>query len=240
MKILDFLKENKVGAIVGGVYSLFSLFILYFSNGLNLNVFFIFFFLPVAFVMMPFLVFSFGWFNNIIANSIGFILSSIIVILIGAKIQSLIRKKSWKTLGFLFVIFLIIFGFLIFFGTYPVDRPLPNRCLFGTDFQCIDWQISATDSRLILRMKNNLGESITVSSIMLSTEATSPYICSTSPTNPTNLASRSTTDLTWTGCTGGGLVAGNRGKVLVTINYYTESNPTVIKEVKGEVFSTVR
>ncbi|MBI2659217.1 hypothetical protein HYX05_03930 [Candidatus Woesearchaeota archaeon] len=88
-------------------------------------------------------------------------------------------------------------------------------------------------------MKNNAGEPIDVSSLILSTESVAAYTC-TPPATPTSWKSGEVKDLTWTSCSGGGLIAGEKGKVLVTLRYNTVvSGSGYTKEVKGEVLSTV-
>ena len=91
-----------------------------------------------------------------------------------------------------------------------------------------------------MRLKNNVGEAIDISSISLSTESVPAYSCTTPPANPTGWKSGEVKDLTWTGCSGGGIIAGEKGKVLIAIRYYSiASGSGYTKEVKGEVLSTV-
>ena len=144
------------------------------------------------------------------------------------------------TYGWAFLVILIMIGALAYFGILNPSKILPNRCNFGAEFQCLDYQISTTSGTFKLRLKNGIGEAIDVTSMALSTESVTAYTCTTAPANPSGWKSGNVTDFTWTGCTGGGLTAGEKGKVLITIRYNAVvSGSSYTKEVKGEVFSAV-
>ena len=143
------------------------------------------------------------------------------------------------TYGWAFLVIIIMIGTLAYFGILSPGKLLPSRCNFGSEFQCIDYQISATGGTFKLRLKNGIGEAIDVTSMGVSTESAEAYSC-TNPENPTSWKSGNITDFTWTVCTGGGITAGEKAKVLVTIRYNTvSSGSSYAKDVKGEVFSNV-
>jgi len=154
-------------------------------------------------------------------------------------------KKSQAALEFLttygwaFLVILIMIGTLAYFGILNPSKLLPNRCNFGSEFQCLDYQIGSSGFKL--RIKNGVGEPIDVTAITLSAESSAAYSCSTPPTIPiSSWKSGEIKDLTWASCSGGGLVAGEKAKVLITIRYNTvSSGSTYGKDVKGEVFSSV-
>ncbi|MBI2101094.1 hypothetical protein HYT53_00615 [Candidatus Woesearchaeota archaeon] len=142
------------------------------------------------------------------------------------------------TYGWAFLVILIMIGTLAYFGILSPSKLLPNRCNFGSEFQCLDYQIGATTFKI--RLKNNVGEPMDVSSLSVSTESTTAYTCTTPPANPTGWKSGEIKELAWSGCSGGGIIAGEKGKVLITLRYNTvASGSGYAKEVKGEVFSTV-
>ena len=154
-------------------------------------------------------------------------------------------KKSQAALEFLttygwaFLVILIMIGTLAYFGILSPSKILPNRCNFGSEFQCLDYQIGASSFKL--RLKNGIGEPIDVTAITLSAESATAYSCGApSPALPiSSWKSGEIKDITWT-CSGGGMVAGEKGKVLVTIRYNSvASGSTYGKDVKGEVFSNV-
>ena len=144
------------------------------------------------------------------------------------------------TYGWAFLVILIMIGTLAYFGILNPSKILPNRCNFGAEFQCLDYQISSASSTFKIRLKNNVGESIDVTSITLGTESVASYTCVTPPAPPVSWKSGEIKDLLWSSCSGGGLTAGEKGKILVTLRYNTVvSGSGYTKEVKGEVFSAV-
>ena len=151
------------------------------------------------------------------------------------------------TYGWGFLVILIMIAALAYFGILNPSKLLPNRCNFGVEFQCLDHQISSTDGTFKLRMKNNIGEPIDITSVALSAEASTPYTCTSLEVGgvPTvlpyaNWKSGEVLNFEWGGCSGGALVSGEKGKVLITVRYNTVSSGAgYIKESKGEVFSSV-
>lgn len=146
------------------------------------------------------------------------------------------------TYGWAFLVILIMIGTLAYFGILNPSKILPNRCNIGPEFECVDYQISATGNTFKMRMKNNVGEPITVQSITLGSESSTQYTCSTPPSNPTAWKSGEIIDLIWSGCNSAaaGVVVGEKGKILVKIRYYSvSSGSNYAKEVNAEVFSTV-
>jgi len=158
------------------------------------------------------------------------------------RIKAQAALEFLTTYGWAFLVILIMIGALAYFGILSPSKILPNRCNFGAEFQCLDHQISATGNTFKVRLKNNVGEPIDVSAITLSTESTTAYACTTPPANPTGWKSGEVKELTWSVCNSAaaGLIAGEKGKVLVTVKYNTVvSGGGFTKEVKGEAFSSV-
>lgn len=158
------------------------------------------------------------------------------------NIKSQAALEFLTTYGWAFLVILIMIGTLAYFGILSPGKILPNRCNIGPEFECIDFQISATANTFKIRLKNNAGEPIAVQSIILDSETATKFTCSTAPSNPTSWKSGEILDLAWSGCNpvAAGMVAGEKGKVLIKINYYAvASGSNYAKEVNGDVFSTV-
>lgn len=146
------------------------------------------------------------------------------------------------TYGWAFLVILIMISVLAYFGILSPSKLLPSRCNFGAEFQCADYQVSATANTFKLRLRNSVGEVIDVSSISLGSEsASAQYNCTTSPANPTLWNVGQFKDLTWSNCNSAavGFIAGQRGKVLVAIIYNIATNPGYSREVKGEIYTAV-
>lgn len=160
----------------------------------------------------------------------------------------MLNKKSQAALEFLttygwaFLVILIMISTLAYFGILSPGKILPNRCSIGPEFECLDFQISATDNTFKMKLKNNVGEPIAVQSIALDSETAAKYSCSTAPANPTAWKTGEILDFLWSGCNTAatGMVAGEKGKVLLKLRYNSvASGSSYAKEVNGEVFSGV-
>ena len=147
------------------------------------------------------------------------------------------------TYGWAFLVILIMIGTLAYFGILSPSKILPNRCNFGTEFTCQDYQISATANTFKIRLKNNVGEAIDVTTLTASTESTTAFACTTPQAVPiSSWKSGEIKELSWTGCNSAaaGLVTGEKGKVLLTVKFNTvSSGATYAKESRGEVYSSV-
>ena len=146
------------------------------------------------------------------------------------------------TYGWAFLVILIMIGTLAYFGILSPSKVLPNRCTFGAEFQCQDYQISATASTFKLRLKNGIGEPVSISAITLGSEGSTQYSCTlTDPASlPYTWTSGTSVDFVWGTCNtaAAGFVAGEKEKVLVTFTYNSiASGVTYARQVKGEVYA---
>ena len=158
------------------------------------------------------------------------------------KIKDSIKAQAalefLTTYGWAFLVILIMIGTLAYFGVLSPGKILPNRCLFGTEFQCIDYRIQI--GQIDLKLKNSVGEAIDVDSYSIGTEATTSLTCTVQPTVYTSWKSGESKTITWGTCAGGGLSKGDKGKVLIGIQYHvTASSTTYSRNVTGEIYSTV-
>mgnify|MGYP001603158749 FL=1 len=148
------------------------------------------------------------------------------------------------TYGWAILVILVMIGTLAYFGILNPSKVLPNRCTFGAEFQCQDYQISATANTLRLRLKNGVGEPISISAITLGSEGSTSFACAgaNTPALPFSFTSGTVQDFVFNGCNSAlaGLVAGEKGKVLVTITYNTAtSGASYARQVRGEVYAGV-
>ena len=149
------------------------------------------------------------------------------------------------TYGWAFLVIIIMIGTLAYFGILNPSKILPNRCSFGSEFQCIDYQISATANTLRLRLKNDVGEPISVTAITISSEGSTAFACpgpGNTPVLPYIWPTGTPTDFLFNTCNsaGAGFITGDKGKVLITVRYNTvASGSNYAKDVKGEILSTV-
>jgi len=160
------------------------------------------------------------------------------------------NKKSQAALEFLttyawaFLVIIIMIASLAYFGVLKPSKILPSRCTFGTELRCIDYAITygtGSDGTFKLRLKNAVGEPITVTAFTVSTESPTAYSCPTTPATFT-WSTDEARDLIWSGCNSAavGFVKGDKAKVFVTIDYYlTKTSTTYSRQTSGEVFTAV-
>ena len=163
--------------------------------------------------------------------------------MIKRSIKSQAALEFLTTYGWAFLVILIMIGTLAYFGILSPSKVLPNRCNFGSEVQCLDYRIDATGNTFRLRLKNNVGEPVSISAITLASEGATSYSCTlTTPAAlPYTFATGIPVDFIWGTCNSAvaGFVASEKGKVLVTITYNSISSGTnYAKQVKGEIYST--
>lgn len=163
--------------------------------------------------------------------------------------KSLRNLKSQAALEFLttyawaFLVILIMISALAYFGILNPSKLLPDRCNFGAEIGCEDFRI--TTDALDLKLKNNVGEPITIQSVTFSSESDDPFDCTgtSTPSFPfSDWGSGSVDDFSFTTCSTGdaGFVEGEKAKIEITLTYYaTRSGETYTHEVAGDVFTTV-
>ncbi len=157
------------------------------------------------------------------------------------------------TYGWAFLVILIMIGALAYFGVLSPNKFLPERCNFGSQFLCKDYQMSTTE--VTLRLQNNLGQA----ALILDTDATSitspeGFTCSVEIWNSDESSQIGSTGtgtgtavsdgayfiVKGTGCTGGGIVEGSKYKVSIDLSYFAAtSDENFAHTIQGELFSNV-
>lgn len=143
--------------------------------------------------------------------------------------------------GWAFLVILIMMGTLTSFGILKPDKLLPDRCNFGAEFECHDFQMSTTSDSIKVRLKNNAGDTIKISSMTASVESAIVLECD-SPDISGTWAISNIKDFTFSACNTEevGFIKGEKDKVLIKIKYYaTKSGEGYTHEVNGEIFATV-
>ena len=167
------------------------------------------------------------------------------------------NKKSQAALEFLttyawaFLVIIIVIAVIAYFGILRPQKILPDRCNFNVGFDCQAYSIgygTGADGTFNIKLKNGLGQTITVTDIKLKTESTTAYACTAPPAQvpavpwPSDWNSGDIQTISWTDCNSKdvGFSKGEKGKVLVSIEYYeTKAGPTFKKIADGESFATV-
>lgn len=148
------------------------------------------------------------------------------------------------TYGWAFLVILIMVGALAYFGILKPSKLLPDRCNFGPEVNCLDFQMSRTGNSIKMRIKNNIGEVVTISDIKPTTESITTLTCSSiNPVMPVAAwAPGEIRDFTLSTCNLNdvGFVVGEKGKVGIKITYYSvKSGSSYSHDLNGEIFATV-
>lgn len=158
-----------------------------------------------------------------------------------------IKKKSQSALEFLvtyawaFIVIAIIIAAIAYFGVLRPQKILPDRCTFSVSFDCSAFSLS-TDGSFRLRLKNNVGTSVTVSDLNLVNDAGADFACILTGLPPSNWGLGEVQDIEWTLCdlASQGFVSGDKAKVLVNMTYYDpKAGATYSKLGFGDIFVTV-
>ncbi|MEK6947340.1 MAG: hypothetical protein AABX32_07075 [Nanoarchaeota archaeon] len=145
------------------------------------------------------------------------------------------------TYGWAILVILVMVGTLAYFGVLSPGRVLPSRCAFGAEFTCIDYQLKGDEVRV--KLKNSVGVPVEIAAggVSLAKEDGTTITCAVYPSTAlSRWRSGNTTDFVWTSCASTGLISGEKGKVLISVEYYpSASTSDYTKLIQGEIYSTV-
>ena len=148
------------------------------------------------------------------------------------------RKKSQAALEFLstyvwaFFVIVITIGALYSFGILDFSKYLPQRCVFTSQFKCLDFSLKPTE--VMVKLVNNLGEDISVTSFQITNDATPPISCT--PPALFDWAPATEKDLTFTDCSYGAYIAGERVELKISMSYYAVNTPSKpIHVINGKI-----
>ncbi len=66
------------------------------------------------------------------------------------------------TYGWAFLVILIAIGALAYFGVLNPSRWVPDKCDFGNQLECVDYEVDMSDDNVNLLLRNNFGKSIEI------------------------------------------------------------------------------
>ena len=138
------------------------------------------------------------------------------------------KSKSQASLEFLttyvwaFLVIAITLGALYYFGIFDFSKYLPQKCVFTSQFKCLDFSLKPAGVRI--KLVNNLGEDIRVTSLQITNDAAPPISC----TPPASFDWQHSTehDFVFAACIGGGYIAGERVELKVSMSYYAINTPS--------------
>ena len=163
------------------------------------------------------------------------------------KRKSQAALEFLTTYGWAFLVILIMIGALAYFGILRPSRLLPDRCNFGPEVDCQDFQLSATGDTIKEKLKNNVGEAISIPTLgmTVSAESSTSLTCGAATSVPPIgdvWPAGTIKDFTFPACGLGGVgfVAGEKGKLSIQLRYFAvRSGSEYMHNIDGEIFGTV-
>lgn len=155
----------------------------------------------------------------------------------GALSQAALEFLS--TYAWAFIVISITIGSLYFFGVFDFREYLPQKCIFPSQFKCLDFSLAPPQVKV--KLVNNLGEDIRVTSLQITNDANPPISCT--PPEAFDWTHATQKDLSFTSCTGGGYIAGERIDIRIAITYYAVNTPSrpihlISGKVNGKITSS--
>ncbi len=161
----------------------------------------------------------------------------------GMDRQQMKAKRGQAALEFLttyswaFLVIMVTLGSLYYFGIFDFAKFIPEKCLFPSQFGCIDF--SMQQGSIAVKLANNMGESLSVTSFQITNDATPPVSCTT-PSTPLSWQSGTTLDINFTSCSGGGLLSGEQFEARIRLLYYAPQTPShPVHQVNGKLSGRV-
>ena len=152
------------------------------------------------------------------------------------------------TYGWAFFVIILMVGALYYFGIFDFSKYLPQKCIFPSQFKCLDFSLKPTDVKI--KLVNNLGEDICVKSIEITNSANPPISCASPsipqgncPVSEFEWSHATEKDVTFASCTGGSYVPDTRAELMVSFSYYSPSTPSkpihlINGKINGKVASS--
>ncbi len=116
----------------------------------------------------------------------------------------------------------VAIGVLYYFGIFDFAKYLPQKCNFPSQFRCLDFSLTPTEVRI--KLVNNIGEDLRVTSLLITNEATLPVSCT--PPAAFDWSREAERDIIFASCSGGGYIPGERIRLKVTMSYYAINTPS--------------
>lgn len=143
------------------------------------------------------------------------------------------------TYGWAFIVISITVGALYYFGIFDFSKYLPQKCIFPSQFKCLDFSLKPTEVRV--KLSNNLGEDIRVTSLLITNDATPPISCTAPASFDWTHATEK--DVIFTACTGGGYIRDVRVELKILMSYYAVNTPSrpvhlINGKINGKVLSS--
>lgn len=129
-----------------------------------------------------------------------------------------------STYAWVFIVISITIGALYYFGIFDFSKYLPQKCIFPLQFKCMDFSLQPT--KVKIKLVNNIGEDIKVTSLDITNDAVDPIQCTgVSPSLPFDWQHATEKDITFESCSKGGYISDTRVELKITMKYFAPATP---------------
>ena len=156
------------------------------------------------------------------------------------------HRKSQAAFEFLnnyawaFIAIIVAIGALYYFGVFDFGKYLPQKCLFTSQFKCLDFTLQPDVIRV--KLVNNIGEDISVTSVQITNDASPSISCATLTIDgavtsvPFDWLHETIKEIWFTDCTGGAYLSGENAELKITMKYYAINTPSHPEhEINGKI-----
>jgi len=140
-------------------------------------------------------------------------------------------NKSQAALEFLatyawaFIVILITIGALYYFGIFDFAKYLPQKCIFPSQFRCLDFSlVSAPAKDVRLKLINNIGEDIRVTALQITDDSAPPISCTPNASFTWQYSKEK--DIVFRNCNSGVYIRGEVVELKVSMSYYAVNTPS--------------
>jgi len=141
------------------------------------------------------------------------------------EVRSQAALEFLTTYAWAFLVIMITIGTLYYFGIFDFSKFLPQKCVFPSQFECIDFSFVGDEVRF--RLVNNLGEDIDIKDLGVTNDAVDPLNCpivalpspAPTPAAPFLWKAGDEQDFAFTGCTAGVFIQKERTDAKISITF---------------------
>ena len=169
------------------------------------------------------------------------------------EVKSQAALEFLTTYAWAFLVILIAIAALYYFGIFDFSKFLPQKCLFPSQFECLDFVfVGDPTNEVRFKLVNSIGEKIMVTALDITNDATPALTCATTtPPDTIDCEGNSKTlpfewdaglncDYTLTNCQDGAFITDERTEAKITITYYAVNTPSQpLHDIKGKITAVV-
>ena len=136
----------------------------------------------------------------------------------------------------------ITLGTLYYYGIFDFAKYAPETCFFTSQIKCTTFSLNPTQVRI--KLVNNIGEDLNVTSFGIADQTAKPLVCSSY--TPALAASNYTwlsgteLDVVFSGCQGDSYTTKQRVDLNISLTYYAAKTPSKpVHLVRGKIYGKI-